>query len=119
MNESIQRFEQAALAAYGRGETWSAFWKQHAEQVKQAEPYNARRLKRLVDHLLHLLTTGETSGQYPPVIAEPWERDNQDQHQLADIAGSIVGSASARVRVLPGRAGSGFPGPRAGTFYAY
>jgi hypothetical protein len=74
-----------ALEAHHRGETWAAFWQQHADTIRKAEPWNRQRFKRLVDRLLHLLTTGEPSGQEPPAIAEPWERDDaQAQAPISD-----------------------------------
>jgi len=66
--------ERAAIDAHARGLSWSQFWTEHAEAVRGAEPVNVRRYHRLVAHLLHLLTTGDASGEQ--AIGEPWLLDD-------------------------------------------
>jgi hypothetical protein len=72
----IRELEQSALAAFRDGIGWNEFWQQHGNEVRKAEPWSRGRYRRLVDRLLHLLTTGEPGGQEPPSIAEPWEVDD-------------------------------------------
>ena len=80
--------EQAAMDAHRRGDDWATFWQMYAEQVRQVEPVNRQRYRKLVNRLLHLLTTGEASGQQPIDVgmlwgqAEPWLLDD-DQAEPA------------------------------------
>lgn len=76
MNE-VKALERAALAAHRNGQGWSQYWEAHADEVRKAEPWSRQRFKRLVDRLLHLLTTGEPGGQEPPGDdPEPWLTDD-------------------------------------------
>lgn len=56
MDQTMRIIEAKAMDAYGDGMTWAAFWERHAEQIRDAQPWNWQRLRRLVDRLLHLLT---------------------------------------------------------------
>jgi hypothetical protein len=71
---AVRTLERAALACHARGVGWSDFWQAHSKQVRQVEPYDALAYHRLVRKLLHLLTTGEASGQEP--VGEPWLLDD-------------------------------------------
>jgi hypothetical protein len=76
MNQ-IKELEKLAIDAFRRGETWSAFWEQHGEQVKQAEPWNARDYHRLYQRLMALVCSGNDAGQYPiDVGMTQWELDD-------------------------------------------
>jgi len=78
MNE-IKALERAAIDAFRNGIGWTAYWQQHGEQVQQAEPWNARRFKRLYDRLLALVTSGDTNGMTAMAEddAAPWVADDQ------------------------------------------
>jgi hypothetical protein len=62
---AIRTLERSALAAFRRGIGWAEFWERHAEQVRECEPFNRQRFKRLYDRLLALVTSGDSAGQYP------------------------------------------------------
>jgi hypothetical protein len=77
MNQ-IKALERLAINAFRRCLRWSEYWQAHGDEVKQCEPFNARRFKRLYDRLLHLLTSGDTNGQQSIIddSAEPWVQDD-------------------------------------------
>jgi hypothetical protein len=83
MNQ-VKELERLAIDAHHRGETWAAFWNQHGNEVKAAEPYNRQRLRRLVNRLLSLVVSGDLDGQEPPSILEPWELDDSEANKPAD-----------------------------------
>ncbi|MGA2063171.1 MAG: hypothetical protein ABSG67_22085 [Thermoguttaceae bacterium] len=85
MNQSIQDLERRAVDAHARGERWETFWQRHADAIRNAEPFNRDRYRRLIGRLLHLLTTGEPGGQEPPSIMEPWEQDDNEVNKPADV----------------------------------
>jgi hypothetical protein len=81
MDKATQALEKAALDCHRDGIGWTDFWQQYGIQVREAEPYNRQRFHRLVRHLLHLLTSGETSGEHPVAVgllwgSEDWEQDD-------------------------------------------
>ena len=81
----ITSLEQAALFAHRAGWSWDRFWAEHADQVREAEPWSVPRYHRLVRRLLHLLTSGEHSGQFAVGDPDVWE---QEQPWEADDAAS-------------------------------
>jgi hypothetical protein len=80
MDKATRTLEKAAVAAHARGDRWEAFWKQHAEEVRQAEPYRHAAYRKLVNRLLSLVVSGD-SGPKPfgPAMlwadTEPWDDD--------------------------------------------
>lgn len=79
MSHQQQVLERAAIDAHRAGIGWSAFWDRHGEAIRQVVPYDRRRRRRLVNRLLHLLVSGDPSGQKPAGDTMPWERDNQPE----------------------------------------
>ena len=80
MTKAIENLERAALDAHGKNRTWDTFWARHGADVRQAEPWDRQRFRRLVSRLLHLLTTGDPAGQFgvgDPDAPNPWEEDDQ------------------------------------------
>jgi hypothetical protein len=78
MINGMKQLEALAVDAHHRGETWAAFWQQHAERVRNAEPFSREQYRRLVNRLLHLVTSGDSAGQYPPGDdPEPWLIDDK------------------------------------------
>jgi hypothetical protein len=75
---NIRILERSALDFHRRGLGWSDFWAKHGEQVRQAEPWNRERYRRLYLRLMHLVVSGDTSGQFPPGDdSEPWLADDE------------------------------------------
>ena len=74
----IKALERAALDFHRRGVGWTDFWQQHAEQVRECEPFNRARLRRLVNRLLALVASGDTAGMVAvgDDDAEPWLTDD-------------------------------------------
>ncbi|MGW8256003.1 MAG: hypothetical protein ACWGMZ_00805 [Thermoguttaceae bacterium] len=83
MNRS--ELEHKAVEAHRQNMGWLEFWPTVAEDAKRIEPYSREKYRRLVQRLLHLLTTGEPGGEEPPRIAEPWERDDAEASKPADV----------------------------------
>ena len=82
MNQ-IANLERSAPAAHRRGERWKTFWQAHAQAIRQAEPWNRQRFRRLVDRLLALVTSGDTAGMTAVGDDDlPWERDDVAQAQV-------------------------------------
>jgi hypothetical protein len=73
----IKALERAARAAHRDGIGWNDFWVTVAEQVRTVAPYDRDAYRRLVERLLHLLTTGEASGQEPAGDVMPWTVDDE------------------------------------------
>jgi len=72
--------EQAAMEAHRQGVGWIEFHRQYAEAIAQLEPYDRRGYRRLTDRLLHLVVSGDRSGQFgvgDPDAPDPWELDDQ------------------------------------------
>jgi hypothetical protein len=67
--------ERAAIKAHRRGIGWNDFWHRHADQVRQAEPFNVAAYHRLMRRLLSLVVSGDLDGQQPVGDDMPWERD--------------------------------------------
>jgi hypothetical protein len=65
--------ERAAIAANRRGESWGTFWERHAAAIRQAEPWDRAAYHRLVQRLMHLVATGDRSGQFG---VGDWEADD-------------------------------------------
>lgn len=59
MSKAERTLERAAIAAHARGDRWEAFWRAHAEQVRQAEPYRHAAYRKLVNRLLSLVVSGD------------------------------------------------------------
>jgi len=57
--------ELLALDCHRVGSTWAEFWQEHGERVRQTEPYDRGRYRRLVNRLLSLVVSGDTDGQQP------------------------------------------------------
>ncbi len=92
----MNSLERLAIDAHHRGETWDEWWAQYGAQVKQAEPYNRLKLRRLVRRLSYLLTCGNTDGQFPPGDEDgimPWDRDDLAEQDRID------GETHARIQL--------------------
>ena len=57
--------ERAAVAAFARGDTWTQFFADMGPSIRALEPFNARRYRRLTDHLLCLIVAGDVIGHVP------------------------------------------------------
>ena len=55
--------ELLAIDCHRVGSTWDSFWREHGERIRQAEPYDRGRYRRLVNRLLSLVVSGDTAGQ--------------------------------------------------------
>ncbi len=76
--------ERKAIAAHRAGTDWDAFWRLHTHAIRQAEPYNARRYRRLAKRLLHLVLCGNGSRKKPAGDdPAPWETDDLAEKMLA------------------------------------
>ncbi len=94
--DKIKHLEKLAVEAHKAGQGWYAFTQQHAEAIRLVEPVNLMRYRRLRSKLLHLLTTGDESGQFPPGDADAipeWEAD--DQPVVDDVATAARFNAAA------------------------
>jgi hypothetical protein len=69
-----RQLERSAIQAHACGIGWNEFWRQRGREVAQAEPYDRHRFARLVAKLLHLVASGDPSGQEP--VGQPWEHDD-------------------------------------------
>ena len=88
----IKKLEHAALAAHRRGDCWVTFWNRHADAIRAAEPVSVGQYHRLVARLLHLVCSGDPSGQEP--AGEPWLLDD-------DVpAYPVVSDTITRARLL-------------------
>jgi len=74
MDEMIQTLEHHAIDAHRAGKTWTQFWERHGREVCRAEPVNRQRFRKLVDRLLSLVTSGDTSGLN--TLESPWDADD-------------------------------------------
>ena len=72
MSKQTQALERAATDCHRRGIGWATFWQRHGPDVCRAEQYDRARFRRLVRHLLHLLTSGEASGEHPVAVGHLW-----------------------------------------------
>ena len=73
------KLKRAALAAFRAGGDWSGFIAQYGDEVRTAEPYDQTNYHAMRGRLLHLIVSGEASGQFPPNDPDgldPWERDD-------------------------------------------
>jgi hypothetical protein len=79
MSNPTKHLERAAIRHHARGQLWDQFWTEHGDQVRQAEPYNAKRYHRLVRRLVGLVAAGDLNGSEPVGTGwprpEPWELD--------------------------------------------
>jgi len=75
---ATRTLEREALSYRASGTPWSAFWYRNAHAIREAAADDPQRLQRLVNRLLHLLTTGDTAGLQPVGDADtvPWEMDD-------------------------------------------
>jgi hypothetical protein len=99
---TIRELEKAALKAGRRGESWSSFWREHADAIRALEPYCRERFHKLRSRLLHMCLTADDAGQF--AIGDddglcPWERDDQptcphDTFTQARINWSSIGTPS-------------------------
>ena len=71
---NAEHLESAAIRAHRRGACWAEFWEAYGCQTRAAEPYDAGRYRKLVAKLLHLVASGDESGQEP--AGEPWLLDD-------------------------------------------
>jgi hypothetical protein len=72
--DAQRRLERHALAAHRAGDTWNQFWERHGAAIIKAEPHSRAKFRRLVAKLLHLVASGDPSGQEP--AGEPWLLDD-------------------------------------------
>ena len=66
--------ERRALQAHATGQTWNAFWAEHGDDARAAEPFNNGRLRKLEHRLHHLVTCGD--GDFW-CDGEPWLEDDR------------------------------------------
>ena len=57
---ATRALEKAAIAAHAKGQRWEQFWREHAEAIRQCEPYNHDKYRALVNRLLSLLVSGDS-----------------------------------------------------------
>ena len=72
-----QAIEQQAIEAHRHGEGWGDFFERNREAIRQAEPYDRQRYRRLIDHLLSLVVSGDTNGMVAIGDHEPWLADER------------------------------------------
>jgi hypothetical protein len=78
--KAVAQLELDARWAYVTGTRWEAYWATHHEAIRQAEPYNRRKYRRLVNKLLAILVSGH--AEQTPIDtgmlwgSEPWEADD-------------------------------------------
>jgi hypothetical protein len=75
---TFRQLENLAIAAHARGESWSTFWETVNKTVARMAEGDPIKFRRLVDRLLSVLVSGDTSGLEPPTT-EPWELDDDTQ----------------------------------------
>jgi hypothetical protein len=83
---AVQTLEQAAADAFGRGESWASFWKQHSQHIRNAEPWNIRRFHTLYNLLFSLVVSDDANGTQSMADddPEPWLADDADQQPASD-----------------------------------
>ena len=91
-----EQLEHLAIDAHARGAGWTAWWPTVAEQVRQAEPYDRGRYRRLVVRLLSLLVSGDVNGMM--AIGDddvmPWVIDDVVTPMTDDAKPADVGTAA-------------------------
>ncbi len=93
--------KKAALQAFRNEVSWSDFLRANAEAIRRAEPFNVLRYRRLTGRLLHLVMSGEKSGQFAisdpdAALEEPW---------LTDDHADKPDDTTTRAKFNPARAG--------------
>ncbi len=73
-----QTLEHRAIEAHHAGVAWHEYWESHVDLIRESEPDDEQAFDRLVKRLMHLLITGDESGQFPPADPDEiksWNRD--------------------------------------------
>lgn len=65
LSRLLKPIEAAAIHAHRRGVGWGQFWRSISGRVG-AMGLDGDQRRALLDRLLHLVITGEPSGQVPP-----------------------------------------------------
>jgi len=55
---------RAAAEAFTLGIPWPEWFAEHREEIRKAEPYDARRFHRLVELVRQVVLTGSSAGQF-------------------------------------------------------
>ena len=101
---ATQTLEHAAIRAHARGDRWETFWQEHGAAIHQAKPYHAGRYHRLVNRLLHLVCSGDPSGQEP--AGEPWLLDDVPEqtapHDTQTCAKCLLSFSPLRMVLIAG-----------------
>jgi hypothetical protein len=84
MSMEIKALERAAILAHKSGIGWLEFWQANADRVKQAQPYDGKKYRRLYLGLLSLVCTGEAVGMTPISTGALWLADD-DATTHADV----------------------------------
>ena len=87
MNQ-IRQLERRATKAHRDGTGWLIFWPTIALAVQKAIPYDQRAFGRLRSKLMHLVLSGERSGQFGigdfDAVTEPWLMDDETASKPSD-----------------------------------
>lgn len=81
MNEQKQ-LERLALKAHANGLDFSTWWPIVKPQVDALEPWCLQRWRKLRNRLMHLVCTGDGSGQFAvgDSDAMPWDVDDRAEN---------------------------------------
>lgn len=71
MSQEIRHLERLALEGFRTGMGWQTFLRRHGAEIRAAEFLSIDRHRKLVGRLLHLLASGERSGQFPAGDPDP------------------------------------------------
>jgi len=78
--DHLRRFLRlAAIEAFKAGRAWEDFWRGRRAQVARVERPGTPGFDRLQAELLHLVVSGERSGQFgvgDPDALDPWRADD-------------------------------------------
>lgn len=73
-----KKLERLAIEAHTRGEVWNDFWSDHGDAIREAEPFDRQRYRRLLMKLTALVAGGDLDGCMPISTGDsaPWELDD-------------------------------------------
>ena len=102
MTKAERALERAAVDCHRRGIGWTDFWQRHGIAVREVESYNRQRYHRLVRRLLHLLTSGEASGEHPVGHEMLWGMAwDEDDYSLPPQGADTQGEGGGLNRTQP------------------
>ena len=89
MLSEMKQLERLALEAHTCNQSWNDFWPTVANRVRQAEPWNRSKFRRLYERLLALVVSGDCDGMLPIGIGDvvPWEADDA---MPVDVAATLA-----------------------------